>query len=617
MVGDENTPGSADSQPSSRLSAEQQLDVLRQLSQELAQADDTRSVLWIIARSTMTMLGYEDCVIYLVEHRPTGPVLVQRAAHGPKSPDGAEIVDPIELGLGVGIVGHCAVAAEPVLVADTSQDARYVIDDATRGSELAVPILDDGEVIGVIDSEHSQPGFYTHADQQAVVDIAAMASARLRTALTIEQLERNVDALEKTRAELDRLARTDGLTGLLNRRGLEEVLNDFDGLEPMAAAVLDIDQFKVLNDTHGHQCGDAVLVKMAEIILNSTETTRLRASRLGGDEFIVVGDGLHDLERVMLTILHTVRTTAFRHDAAEVAVTVSIGIARGQRDDVWGLADEALYLAKSGGRDQMVMYDENDPQLQARRSDMQRVEEVRQAIASDSLLLYSQPIIDVSLPGEPAAYHEVLLRRPTPDGGVASPGPLLNAAERFGLIERLDFWVLSRSLGWLSKQPRSTKLSINLSTDFTCSLHAIPNLNRLLEQSGVAPRQVCLEITETTAIRDLQRAAIFVSTVRRWGCEVAIDDFGSGWSSLPLIQDLNVDIVKIDGSWIQKATKDPLACSVVTSAVEMANIIGVQLVAEWVADLETLAFVKDLGIRYVQGYLYGVPVPLTFLEAKL
>ncbi len=508
MVGDPKTSDKAEFQPSSRLSAEQQLDVLRQLSLELAQADDTQSVLWIIARSTMTMLGYEDCVIYLVEERTTGPVLVQRAAHGPKSPDGAEVVDPIELELGAGIVGHCAETATPVLVADTSRDARYVVDDVSRGSELAVPILDDGEVIGVIDSEHSRPGFYTSTDQQAVVDIAALASARLRTALTIEQLERNVDALERTRAELDRLARTDGLTGLLNRRGLEEVLNEFDGVQPMAAAVLDIDQFKMLNDTHGHNCGDNVLIKVANTIRNSTVATRLTASRLGGDEFIVVGDGLDDLERVMLTILHTVRTTALRHNDVELSVTVSIGIARGQRDDVWGLADEALYLAKSGGRDQLVMYDERDPQLQARRVDMQWADEVRQAIASDSLLLYGQPIIDVSLPDEPVAYHEVLLRRPTPDGGVAAPGPILSAAERFGLIERLDFWVLSTSLDWLSGQPKSTRLSINLSTDFTCSPHAIPNLNRVLEQSGVDPRQLCLEITETTAIRDLKRASI-------------------------------------------------------------------------------------------------------------
>ncbi len=598
------------------MSAERQLETLRQMVIELAQAGDIRSVLQVIARSTMTALGYEDCVIYLVESRPER-VLVQRAAHGPKSPNGLTVVDPIELDFGAGIVGTCAANALPLRVDDTSIDPRYVVDDAARGSELAVPIIDNGEVIGVIDSEHSLKAFYTPLDEQAVNDIASLAAARLRTAMTIEQLERNVDELEQTRAELDDLARTDGLTGLLNRRGFEEAVGRFGKRKKLVGAILDIDRFKILNDTHGHPCGDTILRKLAQIVSAESMSRNLTASRLGGDEFMVIGEHVDDVHDAMLAILQKVRSERWVYGLTVLDVTVSIGMAESARDQTWALADEALYLAKAEGRDQLIVYADDDPRVQANRLDRYWADEVHRAISSDAFLLFAQPIIDLAKVGEPSpAYYEVLLRRRMPNGQPASPSRLLGAAERFGLSERLDTWVLQSTLSWLVNQESKPNIAINVGAPFVGSVRALANLEKMMVRTGADPSQLCFEITETMGIEDLDRTVSFVRTIQRWGCKVAIDDFGSGWTSLPLVQDLGVDILKIDGSWIKKASTDLLACSVVNSTVEAARILGVDVVAEWVEDRQTLDFVTSLGIRYVQGFLFGMPHPLHEITAS-
>ena len=382
----------------------------------------------------------------------------------------------------------------------------------------------------------------------------------------------------------------------------------------MTAAVFDVDQFKMLNDTYGHHCGDVVLKQLANLIADRAADHGLVASRLGGDEFIMIGHGGVDLDAIVLKILHQIRSTPWTHRGAPIDVTVSIGVAHGRRDQVWSLADEAVYLAKAGGRDQLVVYDEDDPRVRAHRTRVVWADEVRRLISEDRLLLFGQPIVDITVDGHPPAYYEVLLRRPTSDGGAAGPGLMLEAAAEFGLIERLDWSVLRKALAWQAEQHPQPMLSINVSAPFAGSPRSIMSLSRLLEESGVAPDRVCIELTETTAISDLRRTAVFIDTIRRWGCKVAIDDFGSGWTSLPMVQNLGVDILKIDGSWIQKAGADPLARTVVTSTAEVARIIGVEVVAEWVEDPATVRFIKELGIRYGQGHLFGIPVPLDTID---
>ncbi len=601
-----------------RLNAEQHLGLLRQLSGELAQSGNLQSVLRTIARSTMAALGYEDCVIYLVDQRigDAGEVLVQRAAHGPKSPDGQNILNPITLDFGQGIVGACAASGLTVRVDDTSLDSRYIVDDSARGSELAVPIIDDGRVIGIIDSEHSEIDFYTRDDEQAVEDIAALAAARLRTAMTVEELERNVEQLQRARHELDVASRTDALTGLQNRRGFEESLKTFD-LEPPAiavAALVDVDRFKVVNDSHGHHCGDFVLRKLGRLFATFSEAQEVVAARLGGDEFVLLGRRPAQLQTAMEEFVELVRSQEWIFNGAVLDITISAGVATADIKQVWALADEALYLAKSGGRDQVVLHDSHDPRVERLEADKRWADEVHRGMTDDSLLLFAQPITRTTDPFGAPAYYEVLLRRRASDGTPTSPARMLAAAERFGLSERLDTWVLTTALQWLGSEEPRISLAINLGAPFVGSERAVLHLEQLMTRTGVTPEQLCLEITETMAIEDLERTKAFVQTVRQWGSKVAIDDFGSGWTTLPMVQELDVDVLKIDGSWISKSTTDELAMSVVSSTVEAAQIIGVDVVAEWVEDQTTLDFLTDLGVDLLQGYLTGRPRPLEDLR---
>lgn len=592
-----------------RNAANRQLELLRTLSVDLAQAADIDAVLWTIARSTMRTLGYEDCVIYVVDTQQR--ILTQRAAHGPKCPEGEEIVDPIVLRFGEGIVGACAESAQPVRVVDTAADDRYVVDDQARGSELAVPVIDNGEVIAIIDSEHSAPGFYSDADELALCDIAAIAAARLRAAITVEALHDSVSQLESARRELDSLARTDHLTGLLNRRGFEEMIAEYDALgENVCIAVLDVDRFKAINDTHGHLCGDDVLRKIAHILAVNSVGSQFVASRLGGDEFAVLGPDLSALTRVALAVLGDVRSHDWEYGSARLDVSVSIGSACTAGCDVWGLADEALFLAKSQGRDQFVVYDAEDPSLIELQSDRRWAATVKEAMEADDLILFAQPIVDCQRPNVGAEYFEMLLRYRAPGGELMSPGLLLGAAERFGLSEQLDLWVVRKVVEWLAAQPAHVRATVNVTAYFVDSPRALSMLGQMLTELRVQPSRLCIEITETTAIADMDRCRDFVRTAHRWGCKIAIDDFGSGWTALPLVRDFEVDVLKIDGSWVKDVTRDKLASSVVTAIMEASKIIGVDVVAEWVEDEETITFLQGLGVDYLQGFYTGKPRPL-------
>lgn len=586
------------------------LEVLRKLSVDLSQASDTESVLRTMARSTMTILGYEDCVIYVVD--VAGQSLVQRAAHGPKCPDGEEIINPIRLRFGEGIVGSCAESGTAILVPDTSNDHRYVVDDQARGSELAVPVIDDGQVIAVIDSEHSQVDFYTEADEQALIDVAAIAAARLRTALTLEALRDSVTQLETARRNLDRLAHTDHLTGLMNRRGFDELIRSTLSAsdDPVSVALIDVDRFKAINDTHGHGCGDNILCTLADVMRESADDQAITVARLGGDEFAVLGTDAQQVQHYLLGLLGSTRAQQWRNGAARLDVSLSIGMAQADSRDVWGLADEALFVAKAQGRDQLVVYDPDDPNLIELHSDRRWAAILNEAMESDTLCLFGQPIVRTASPEGSPAYYEMLLRYCAPDGTIQSPAQLLAAAERFGLCERLDLWVVEKVIAWLAERPDELHATVNVTAHFVHSKRALSNLAAILDRHQVKPSRLCIEITETIAINDMDQCHEFVRTAHRWGCRIAIDDFGSGWTALPMVRDLGVDVLKIDGSWVQKSTSDQLACSVVSAVVEAANIIGVEVVAEWVETTETLAFMRELGVSCVQGFLTGVPRPL-------
>lgn len=585
------------------------LGIFRDLSSGLLSAADLESVLTTVARTAMSALSYEDCVIYLADQ--PSRTLVQRAAHGPKNPSGSAVLNPITIPFGRGIVGACAASGHPVLVADTRSDPRYIVDDCERRSELAVPLIDRGVVIGVIDSEHSEPGFYTEEDLEALVDIAAIAAVRLRAAMSADALQQTVDELERTRQQLATLVRTDHLTALANRRGFEDELEAKSKGGPVAIALLDLDGFKSINDTYGHIAGDAVLTRLAAVLEEQMPDDRCFAGRLGGDEFGLLGPDLRTVTDWGVRILERVRSIRWRAIAGEHRVSASLGAApEHDANDLWGMADEALFVAKSAGGDRMVVHDPADKRFQTLRSDRVWAEKIRAAIADDSFTLVGQPIVPVGDLAAGPSFFEMLLRYREKNGNIVGPAGFLGVAETFRLSEDVDHWVVAKTVGWLAEQDPTIRAAANVTGHFVESPRALPILAAALEESGVDPRRLCLEITESIAIADVKRCAEMVRTARSWGCSVAIDDFGRGWSSLPLVRDLSIDLLKIDGQWVCNVNDDPLARSVVTSIVEAAQIVGVSVVAEWVEDQLTADFLIDLGVPYLQGHFVGRPVPL-------
>lgn len=591
-------------------SSDVQLELLRDLTSRLLNASDIDDVLRVIAECTTTALGYEDCVIYL---RANNDQLVQRVAYGPKSPNGTHVVAPISLPIGTGIVGAAAAAGQSILVKDTRRDPRYVVDDAERRSELSVPMMNEGVVIGVIDSEHSEPNFYTEADRKIITDIAAIAAARLRTAMATERLNQSISDLKTTRAELETLSNTDELTGLANRRRFEQVL--FDTIEAgkqFSIGIMDMDKFKQVNDSHGHHEGDRVLRRFADILAEYVTADGLIAARLGGDEFAIfqAGPDLSSFDRMIEDIGAVVRSARWSANAALLDVTMSAGVATGFGDHVWTHADEALLLAKAEGGDQVVRFVSSDPRTIALRADRQWAQSIRDAISNDRFSLVAQPLVPARDSGDSGELVEVLLRYTAPDGSVLAPGAFIESAIRFGLIRQIDAWVLRHAITWLASQPTRVSIAVNVSTESMLSGLALRSAAAELRAHKIDADRLVIEVTEHAAIEDAHRFAEVLADARALGIRVAMDDFGSGWTSMALIQHNPVDIIKIDGNWVRQAATDPVAHTVVKAIIECGRLIGCTVVAEWIEDAVTRDLMASMGVHYLQGFFLGKPVPL-------
>lgn len=592
--------------------ADLQLELLRSLTSRLLNAVEVSDVLHVITECTTTVLGYKDCVVYL---RGPGDILVQRAAIGNKSDNCGHVVDPVTLAFGEGIVGAAAQEATALIVCDTREDPRYIVDDADRRSELAVPIIDDGEVIGVIDSEHPEPGFYTEADRDIIIDIATVASVRLRSAMAAEDLSRSIANLESVQAQLEILSMTDELTQLGNRRRFEEDLAAAMATgQVLSVCILDLDKFKQVNDTHGHHEGDQVLRNLARILEDTADGENITIARLGGDEFAIlqVGGDVRHFDRMIENIVEAVQSTVWSANAALLDVSVSAGVATGHDEETWTLADEALLLAKAEGSNQMLRFEATDPRTIAMRAERTWAQSIRDAISSDRLSLVAQPIVPSGAAAGPPIY-EVLLRYHATDGSILAPGVSLDNAVRFGLVDQIDMWVLRTAIAWLGTVDEVV-LSVNVSPSSVLSGLAIREAIAELQTHNVAPSRLIIEVTESAAIEDADRFKAALADARAAGIRMAMDDFGSGWTSLAVIKENPVDIIKIDGTWVRDATTDKVAHTVVQSIIECSHLLGSTVVAEWVEDQATLELLRTMGAEYVQGFFLSPPVPLSELS---
>jgi diguanylate cyclase (GGDEF)-like protein/PAS domain S-box-containing protein len=457
-----------------------------------------------------------------------------------------------------------------------------------------------------------------------LVTVAAVPGEDGRPAYGIGQI---VDITERKRFEgqLQYLADHDALTGLYNRRRFEEELDHaLAGAERYGRAgallVLDLDGFKYVNDTLGHPVGDELIARLAATLRGQLRETDVIA-RLGGDEFGVILPQATEAEASAVAdkLLGAVQRDGVVADGARQArVTASIGLAAFDGGD--GLsaeellveADIAMYDAKEAGRNRATRSEREDGGPGRHVSRLSWLERIRNALAEDRFELHAQPIVPIGGADGPPAF-ELLLRMRSDAGELLPPATFLPIAERFDLIGAIDRWVVGRAVALVRREHdagRPVTLSVNLSGRTMGDAAFAGWLEALLTDTPVPPSRLIVEITETAAIVNLERARALADTLRRLGCLLALDDFGAGFASFSYLKHLCFDLLKIDGEFVRGVRDNPTDRLVIEAVVAIARGLGTPSLAEFVGDSDTLDAVRALGVDYAQGFHVGRPVPV-------
>jgi diguanylate cyclase (GGDEF)-like protein len=418
--------------------------------------------------------------------------------------------------------------------------------------------------------------------------------------------------------ELRFMATHDHLTGLPNRLALEQYLGSLhpDQFAGSTVAILDVDNFKVVNDSFTHNVGDTTLVRITETIKGQLRGKDFIA-RLGGDEFAIVfpGTPLPEAGEIARQIREAVQGSRVAVGSDRLDLTISIGLAEigsSQDADVaLSHADMALFAAKRTGRNRIVVYDRGLPAERTQVDAQRMVPLIKRALAGDTLVLHLQPIIEAGT-GDVLCY-EVLSRIRNEEGELVYPGDFLPVAERFGLISELDRRVVRETVSLLEKRPDLT-LFVNVSQTSASDRDFLEFIRATLRATPVEPSRLGFEITESAAARDTVAVREWVSALKELGCPIALDDFGTGYSSFLRLGSLPVDFLKIDGAFVKDMDTDPTHRVFVQAMNDMAHAVGKKTVAEFVENEKIQAMITELGIDYGQGYGLGKPAPVDHWE---
>lgn len=424
----------------------------------------------------------------------------------------------------------------------------------------------------------------------------------------------------KAEAEVQHLAFHDALTGLVNRsqfeQNLSDLLNDSHKHKTTHALLyMDLDQFKIINDTCGHAAGDAMLKSMTNLLQEKVRDSDTLA-RLGGDEFgiLLTNCPLSQAIRIAEEIITAAKDFRFDWKGALFETGLSIGIApityeSQNTSTIMSAADVACYMAKDMGRGRIRVYSSEDLELAERHGEMEWVSKINQAMSDQRFILFEQKIISLNNT-DSLEHKELLLRLNDPDGELIHPVEFIPPAERFNLMPMLDRWVIHRAFCDIANIGSNNCIySINLSGTSLGDNDLVSYIHSQFEETGLPPETICFEITETAAISNLARAVSLIRQLKSMGCQFALDDFGKGASSFTYLKNLPVDYLKIDGGFVTNFINDPADQAIIESINNIGHTLGIQTVAECVEDETSLEKLKDIGVNYAQGFVIARPQP--------
>jgi len=464
-------------------------------------------------------------------------------------------------------------------------------------------------------------------DEFGIEDSAAPIRNQRGEVLGVVLVFHDVTEQRRLSGEMSYRASHDSLTGLVNRAEFETRLNRVlskahEDRSEHALLFIDLDQFKLVNDACGHSVGDQLLQQVSNL-LGEAVRARDTLARLGGDEFAVILEhcSAEQAQRVAQQICERMDDFRFMHDERRFRIGASIGLV--PVDNRWGTtaaviqaADTSCYAAKEAGRNRVHTWFDTDQAMRARHGEMQWATRLEQALDENRFVLYAQRIEALDKKGH-GLHAEVLLRMIDSDGSVVQPGAFLPAAERFHFASRIDRWVLRHAIGALLSLGDLSDvetLCVNLSGQSIGDRAFHRQALEILTDAGAELcRRLCLEITETAAVTNMADASVFIDQVRALGVRIALDDFGAGASSFGYLKNLNVDLLKIDGQFIRDVIDDPLDDAAVRCFVDVARVVGVKTVAEFVDRAEVLERVRAIGIDFAQGFLLHRPEPIEVL----
>ncbi len=498
------------------------------------------------------------------------------------------------------------------LVRETNSDVPIIMVSGTIGEETAVETM-----------RHGANDYIMKNNLTRLVPAIRRELREAQRRLTLRQAE----------ATIHHMAYHDALTGLVNRlefeRRLQRALQSAkERSYEHVLLYLDLDQFKIINDTCGHMAGDQLLRCLTVDLLHQVRN-RDTLARLGGDEFGILLENcnLDHALKIAETIRETIQNFRFSWKGYNFAIGVSIGVtiinsSSRNIEEVLSGADMACYAAKDLGRNRVHLYRADDAELNRRHTEMQWASRIAQAVQENRFVLHEHTIMPLNV-NTTVNHREFLIRMVDEQGKLILPYAFIPAAERYNMMTTVDRWVIHTAFQQLACERHQNNTAtddritfINLSGTSLSDAGLLEYIHTQLKLYQLLPHTICFEITETAAITDFTNAIHFIHKIKEHGCRFALDDFGSGMSSFSYLKRIPVDFIKIDGSFVKNMRTDRMDYAIIKAIAEIAHVGGIKTIAEFAQDEESIIALREIGVDYAQGHGIDLPKPIVCLTPQ-